>query len=165
MATGSAAAGSGLFKFLRPRLRPQSDDIAAAAAWGVAATTGALWLIQVWQRCLDRYYRLSIRCTLFPCEILFSREHFSLLDSHPVAYLASIEKEIKSFVLYLPKCSPNYLFLEGSFRDAPLEIWKAVSQIGLSLVTSPQFGWNSDFFNSPKPVIYICSILWKCSTA
>ncbi|CAD5167955.1 unnamed protein product [Musa acuminata subsp. malaccensis] len=40
------ATGSGLFTFLRPRLRPQSTDIAAAATWGVAAATGALWLIQ-----------------------------------------------------------------------------------------------------------------------
>ncbi|MQL95371.1 hypothetical protein Taro_028034 [Colocasia esculenta] len=44
----SAAAGSGgLFKFLRPGLRPQSTDISAAVAWGVAAGSGALWLIQV----------------------------------------------------------------------------------------------------------------------
>ncbi|KAG6532926.1 hypothetical protein ZIOFF_002315 [Zingiber officinale] len=40
------ATGSGLFKFLRPRLRPQSDDIAAAATWGVAAITTAVWIIQ-----------------------------------------------------------------------------------------------------------------------
>ncbi|XP_042417492.1 ubiquinol-cytochrome c reductase complex 6.7 kDa protein-like [Zingiber officinale] len=47
MAIGSAAAaGSGLFNFLRPRLRPQPTDVAAAATWGVAATVTALWLIQ-----------------------------------------------------------------------------------------------------------------------
>ncbi|URE27119.1 Ubiquinol-cytochrome c reductase complex 6.7 kDa [Musa troglodytarum] len=40
------ATGSGLFTFLRPRLRPQSTDIAAAATWGVAAATGALWFVQ-----------------------------------------------------------------------------------------------------------------------
>ncbi|XVF81927.1 hypothetical protein PTKIN_Ptkin16aG0001800 [Pterospermum kingtungense] len=41
-------AGEGaMFKFLRPRLRPQPADIQAAALWGVAATTTALWLIQV----------------------------------------------------------------------------------------------------------------------
>ncbi|MBA0601907.1 hypothetical protein Gorai_002110, partial [Gossypium raimondii] len=40
-------AGEGsMFKFLKPRLRPQPIDIQAAAAWGVAATTTALWLIQ-----------------------------------------------------------------------------------------------------------------------
>ncbi|MBA0698442.1 hypothetical protein Goari_000154 [Gossypium aridum] len=40
-------AGEGsMFKFLKPRLRPQAIDIQAAAAWGVAATTTALWLIQ-----------------------------------------------------------------------------------------------------------------------
>ncbi|XP_010253042.1 PREDICTED: ubiquinol-cytochrome c reductase complex 6.7 kDa protein [Nelumbo nucifera] len=44
--TVGSAAGSGLFKFLRPGLRPQSTDIQAAAMWGVAVTTGALWLIQ-----------------------------------------------------------------------------------------------------------------------
>nr|DAD38604.1 TPA_asm: hypothetical protein HUJ06_012926 [Nelumbo nucifera] len=42
------AASTSLFKFLRPGLRPQSADIQAAAMWGVAATTGALWLIQVY---------------------------------------------------------------------------------------------------------------------
>ncbi|OVA13710.1 hypothetical protein BVC80_1767g33 [Macleaya cordata] len=45
MAGGSAAAGSGLLKFLRPG-RLQSTDIQAAAMWGVAATTGALWIVQ-----------------------------------------------------------------------------------------------------------------------
>ncbi|RWW25298.1 hypothetical protein GW17_00010371 [Ensete ventricosum] len=48
------ATGSGLFTFLRPRLRPQSTDIAAAATWGVAATTGALWFIQVQRRSLNQ---------------------------------------------------------------------------------------------------------------
>ncbi|KAG6490073.1 hypothetical protein ZIOFF_051355 [Zingiber officinale] len=56
MAIGSAAAaGSGLFNFLRPRLRPQPTDVAAAATWGVAATVTALWLIQV-QKILDRIF-------------------------------------------------------------------------------------------------------------
>ncbi|CAL9202367.1 unnamed protein product [Musa hybrid cultivar] len=41
------ATGSGVFKFLRPRLRPQPTDVAAAATWGVAATATALWLIQL----------------------------------------------------------------------------------------------------------------------
>ncbi|KAF8413289.1 hypothetical protein HHK36_001265 [Tetracentron sinense] len=45
MAAGSAT-GSGLFKFLRPGLHLQSTDIQAAATWGVAATAGALWIIQ-----------------------------------------------------------------------------------------------------------------------
>ncbi|KHG22468.1 Ubiquinol-cytochrome c reductase complex 6.7 kDa [Gossypium arboreum] len=41
-------AGEGsMFKFLKPRLRPHPIDIQAAAAWGVAATTTALWLIQL----------------------------------------------------------------------------------------------------------------------
>ncbi|KAH0702365.1 hypothetical protein KY285_016643 [Solanum tuberosum] len=44
--TSPAAAGNGIFKFLRPKLRPQSTDIQAAAGWGVAAVTGALWVIQ-----------------------------------------------------------------------------------------------------------------------
>ncbi|KAM3340563.1 hypothetical protein P3S68_028197 [Capsicum galapagoense] len=42
-----AAAGSGL-KFLRPKLRPQSTDIQAAAMWGVAAITSALNVIHPW---------------------------------------------------------------------------------------------------------------------
>ncbi|PON72853.1 Ubiquinol-cytochrome c reductase complex 6.7 kDa protein [Parasponia andersonii] len=43
MAGGGIASGSRLFsKFLRPR----STDVQAAAMWGVAATAGALWLIQ-----------------------------------------------------------------------------------------------------------------------
>ncbi|KAK5826705.1 hypothetical protein PVK06_021632 [Gossypium arboreum] len=36
-----------LFKFLKPGQRLQPADVQAAAMWGVAATTGALWLIQV----------------------------------------------------------------------------------------------------------------------
>ncbi|KAL5569656.1 hypothetical protein UlMin_026231 [Ulmus minor] len=40
------AGKEGLFKFLRPGLRPQSTDIQAAAMWGVAAATTALWLVQ-----------------------------------------------------------------------------------------------------------------------
>ncbi|KAK6794146.1 hypothetical protein RDI58_007599 [Solanum bulbocastanum] len=43
----SPAAGNRLFKFLGPK-RPQSTDIQAAAGWGVAAVTGALWVIQPW---------------------------------------------------------------------------------------------------------------------
>uniref|UniRef100_A0A3Q7FPE4 Uncharacterized protein n=1 Tax=Solanum lycopersicum TaxID=4081 RepID=A0A3Q7FPE4_SOLLC len=42
----TTAAGNGLFKFLSPKRRPQSTDIQAAAGWGVAAVTGALWVIQ-----------------------------------------------------------------------------------------------------------------------
>lgn len=41
------AGNAGLFKFLRPSLRPQSTDVKAAAMWGVAFTSGAVWLIQV----------------------------------------------------------------------------------------------------------------------
>lgn len=41
------AAESTLFKFLRPSLRPQSTDMSAAVMWGVAATTTAIWLVQV----------------------------------------------------------------------------------------------------------------------
>ncbi|KAH0761581.1 hypothetical protein KY290_017654 [Solanum tuberosum] len=51
--TSPAAAGNGLFKFLRPKLRPQSTDIQAAAGWGVAAVTGALWVIQILNGCVD----------------------------------------------------------------------------------------------------------------
>ncbi|MFQ6644208.1 hypothetical protein Gotur_018680, partial [Gossypium turneri] len=35
-----------MFKFLKPGQRLQPADVQAAAMWGVAATTGALWLIQ-----------------------------------------------------------------------------------------------------------------------
>ncbi|GMY08393.1 ubiquinol-cytochrome c reductase complex 6.7 kDa protein [Fagus crenata] len=41
-----AAGGAGVFKFLKPRIRPQPVDIQAAALWGIAATSTALWLIQ-----------------------------------------------------------------------------------------------------------------------
>ncbi|KAJ7959520.1 Ubiquinol-cytochrome c reductase complex 6.7 kDa [Quillaja saponaria] len=41
------AGEAGVFKFLRPRLRLQSTDVKAAAMWGVAATTGALWFVQI----------------------------------------------------------------------------------------------------------------------
>lgn len=41
------AGEAGLFKFLNPRRRPQSTDIQAAAMWGVAATSTALWIVQV----------------------------------------------------------------------------------------------------------------------
>ncbi|EXB56009.1 hypothetical protein L484_018798 [Morus notabilis] len=44
MAAGGIASGSRLFSKV---LRPQSSDVQAAAMWGVAAATGALWLIQV----------------------------------------------------------------------------------------------------------------------
>ncbi|KAE7996480.1 hypothetical protein FH972_001199 [Carpinus fangiana] len=43
---GEATAAGRVFKFLSPKLRPQSIDIQAAVYWGVAATTTALWLIQ-----------------------------------------------------------------------------------------------------------------------
>lgn len=41
-----AATGSGLFKFIRPGSRLQSTDVQAAALWGVAAGTAALYLVQ-----------------------------------------------------------------------------------------------------------------------
>ncbi|CAL5084734.1 unnamed protein product [Urochloa decumbens] len=40
------ASSSGLFRFLSPRSRPQSTDIAAAATWGVFAGTAGLYLVQ-----------------------------------------------------------------------------------------------------------------------
>ncbi|KAK4363542.1 hypothetical protein RND71_018783 [Anisodus tanguticus] len=46
--TSPVGVGNGLFKFLRPKIRPQSTDMQAAAMWGVAAFTGALWVIQPW---------------------------------------------------------------------------------------------------------------------
>ncbi|KAL3524072.1 hypothetical protein ACH5RR_016906 [Cinchona calisaya] len=42
----SPAASAGLINSLKPRLRLQSTDIQAAALWGVAAGTTAIWLIQ-----------------------------------------------------------------------------------------------------------------------
>ena len=54
-------AGEGvMFKFLKPRLRLQPADIQAAALWGVAATTTALWVIQVSFVLLDICYSRSI---------------------------------------------------------------------------------------------------------
>ncbi|KAK9159319.1 hypothetical protein Scep_005893 [Stephania cephalantha] len=47
MGAASVQAGSGLFKFLNPRRRPQSIDLQAAATWGAAAATGAIWLVQL----------------------------------------------------------------------------------------------------------------------
>ncbi|KAK4353862.1 hypothetical protein RND71_026056 [Anisodus tanguticus] len=44
----TSPTGTGIFKFLRPKMRPQSTDIQAAATWGVAATTAALWIVQPW---------------------------------------------------------------------------------------------------------------------
>ncbi|XAR71856.1 hypothetical protein NMG60_11018294 [Bertholletia excelsa] len=43
---GPPASGSSLFKFFSPRFRPQSTDMQAAAAWGVAAGSAALYVIQ-----------------------------------------------------------------------------------------------------------------------
>ncbi|KAM7499459.1 hypothetical protein LguiA_023873 [Lonicera macranthoides] len=42
----ASSSGSGLFKFLKPSMRLQSTDVQAAAMWGVAATTTALWIVQ-----------------------------------------------------------------------------------------------------------------------
>lgn len=41
-----AKGGSSLLKFVPIRIRPQPSDITAAAMWGVAAGTAALWMIQ-----------------------------------------------------------------------------------------------------------------------
>ncbi|KAK4798386.1 hypothetical protein SAY86_030712 [Trapa natans] len=46
MAAVASNGGSGFFKFLKPRLRPQSTDIKAAALWGVTAGSAALFLVQ-----------------------------------------------------------------------------------------------------------------------
>ncbi|GAB2212458.1 hypothetical protein Droror1_Dr00020424, partial [Drosera rotundifolia] len=44
---GSTGGASGLFKFVsNPSKRPQLTDLQAATAWGVAAGTTALWLVQ-----------------------------------------------------------------------------------------------------------------------
>ncbi|KAL5198844.1 hypothetical protein ABZP36_002356 [Zizania latifolia] len=40
------ASGSGLFRFLSSRFRVQTTDIAAAATWGVAAGSAAIYLVQ-----------------------------------------------------------------------------------------------------------------------
>lgn len=36
----------GLFKFMKPRRRLHTTDIQAAALWGVAGGTAALWIVQ-----------------------------------------------------------------------------------------------------------------------
>ncbi|KAD5508202.1 hypothetical protein E3N88_15905 [Mikania micrantha] len=41
-----AGAGGAAFKFVKPNSRPQATDIQAAAAWGVAAFTTAVWIVQ-----------------------------------------------------------------------------------------------------------------------
>ncbi|KAG6493236.1 hypothetical protein ZIOFF_048213 [Zingiber officinale] len=75
MAIGSAAAaGSGLFNFLRPRLRPQPTDVTAAATWGVAATVTALWLIQV-QNILDRIFFSLLSIYIRTCSELSLRNY------------------------------------------------------------------------------------------
>ncbi|KAI7750055.1 hypothetical protein M8C21_005024 [Ambrosia artemisiifolia] len=38
----------GLFKLVKPNKRPQATDIQAAAAWGVAAFTTAVWIVQLY---------------------------------------------------------------------------------------------------------------------
>ncbi|PRQ21087.1 hypothetical protein RchiOBHm_Chr7g0235311 [Rosa chinensis] len=40
------AGDVGMFKFLKPKSRPHPVDIQAAALWGVAAGTTALWVVQ-----------------------------------------------------------------------------------------------------------------------
>ncbi|KAJ4825652.1 hypothetical protein Tsubulata_038882, partial [Turnera subulata] len=40
------AGESAVFKFLSPRRRPQPTDVQAAAFWGVAAGSAAIYLIQ-----------------------------------------------------------------------------------------------------------------------
>ncbi|KNA06435.1 hypothetical protein SOVF_181170 [Spinacia oleracea] len=42
------ASSTGMFKFLKPTMRPQTTDIKAAVGWGVAAATGGLYLVQPW---------------------------------------------------------------------------------------------------------------------
>ncbi|KAG8065598.1 hypothetical protein GUJ93_ZPchr0004g39177 [Zizania palustris] len=41
------ASGFGLIRFLSPRLHVQTTDITAAATWGVAAGSTAIYLVQV----------------------------------------------------------------------------------------------------------------------
>lgn len=59
------AGESSLFKFLSPGRRFQSTDIQAAAGWGVAAATTALWVIQVFtfSKSVDLYILLFLIST------------------------------------------------------------------------------------------------------
>ncbi|KAF4349754.1 hypothetical protein G4B88_029502 [Cannabis sativa] len=41
------AGEAGFLKSLKPRIRIQSEDIKSAALWGFAATTTALWVVQL----------------------------------------------------------------------------------------------------------------------
>ncbi|KAL2897969.1 Ubiquinol-cytochrome c reductase complex 6.7 kDa protein [Bienertia sinuspersici] len=38
---------AGMFKFLKPSMRPHPTDVQAAVGWGVAAATGGLYLVQM----------------------------------------------------------------------------------------------------------------------
>ncbi|KAF5818752.1 hypothetical protein HanRHA438_Chr02g0081091 [Helianthus annuus] len=40
------AGGAAALKLVKPKNRPQATDIQAAAAWGVAAFTTAVWIVQ-----------------------------------------------------------------------------------------------------------------------
>ncbi|KMT17428.1 hypothetical protein BVRB_2g038800 [Beta vulgaris subsp. vulgaris] len=42
----AGASASGMFKFLKPSMRPQPSDIKAAVGWGVAAATAGIYLVQ-----------------------------------------------------------------------------------------------------------------------
>ncbi|PKU81517.1 Ubiquinol-cytochrome c reductase complex 6.7 kDa protein [Dendrobium catenatum] len=79
MATGSVASRSGLFKFLRPGLRLQSTDVSAAVTWGVAATTTALWLVQVNNDRSTSDYTLSFHISI----PLHTNRHFSSVFVYP----------------------------------------------------------------------------------
>uniref|UniRef100_A0A0E0EG83 Uncharacterized protein n=1 Tax=Oryza meridionalis TaxID=40149 RepID=A0A0E0EG83_9ORYZ len=58
------ASSSGLFRFISPRRRPQSTDIAAAATWGVFAGTAAIYLVQICVACWIGLSLLGLLCSI-----------------------------------------------------------------------------------------------------
>lgn len=71
----AASSGSGLFKFMRPSARLQATDIQAAAMWGVAATTTALWIVQVPPPLISLFNFFSFMIWIWICKYYLLLDH------------------------------------------------------------------------------------------
>lgn len=58
----AGASASGMFKFLKPSMRPQPSDIKAAVGWGVAAATAGIYLVQVFFSLLASFFIHRLNC-------------------------------------------------------------------------------------------------------
>lgn len=102
------AGEASMLKFLKPKSRLQPVDVQAAAFWGVAAVSGALYLIQVFSISFVHFVLPLILDLLYLCSSFAPPLFWRFLRSY---WLKIITLCLWSYLLLLSRLKKNWFFL------------------------------------------------------